>query len=108
MRPEVAGPFASSVAYTDGHAVLTVCGDVDVAHSPQVLGEGLAAVEARATRLTLDLAQVPLLDSSGVCVIDAMRRLAQHRGIAFEVRATQPAVRDALDTAGLTGRFDLT
>jgi anti-sigma B factor antagonist len=90
------------------HAVLTVCGEVDVACSPQVLCDGLAAVEARATRLTLDLARVPLMDSSGVCVIDAMRRLAQHRGIAFEVLAMQPAVRHALDTAGLTDRFDLT
>ncbi len=61
--------------------VVTLCGDVDLHHSP-ALHAALVEVSAeRPKRLVLNLTEVPYMDSSGVgTLVEVFRRVSGYKG----------------------------
>lgn len=86
------------------HPVLVVRGDVDMATAPQLRAAIIGAVEP-GSDLTIDLAAVDLLDSTGIgCLIGALRRVRQAGG-EVTLRDPRPRVRDLLELCRLDAVF---
>ena len=83
--------------------VLTLAGELDV-HTSPALQESLSdVIEAGHSRLVIDLADVPFVDSTGLgTMIGAVKRVAP-RGGAVTLARPQPRVARTLDLAGVTG-----
>lgn len=82
--------------------VLVVTGDVDLSTAPQLRKAILDLLAAQPLqRVRINLAGVPLLDSTGVFVlVDAFKR-AKERGIPLTVEQPQHVVRRVLEVCGL-------
>ena len=70
------GTFGMHASRTNGTAVLSVRGEVDVYTAPHLWDEIDRAIAASAERLVIDLSDVTFMDSSGLSVlIRAHKRL---------------------------------
>ena len=77
-------------------------GDIDMHVAPelrkilhQVLSDG-------PSRITVDLSQVPFMDSSGIATLVEVLKLSRQQGGTLTVEGCQDTVRDTFDIAGLT------
>ncbi|MFB6393208.1 STAS domain-containing protein [Polymorphospora lycopeni] len=86
----------------DGRVVVRVRGYVDL-ETEERLGQELTTALSRpgVTEVTVDLAEVPFLDSSGVRVLLDGRSTALARGAALAVRDPQPVVDRVLRITGV-------
>jgi anti-sigma B factor antagonist len=75
-----------------GRATARLSGDLDIVTSEDVKRELTQLVEDGATALTLDLADVGFVDSSGLGVLVALHRHAEAHGGTFVVRSVPPPV----------------
>ena len=91
------------------HPVVVVRGEIDVASSPTLRAE-LAELLARgAGSITLDLAAVSFIDSSGLGVlVGALKRLRDGGGETFNIVAARNGVRRVFEITGLDQLFVLT
>jgi anti-sigma B factor antagonist len=90
------GPVVASVVVGD-EALLTFRGDLDLASRDVVLAALTAALDEGATKVTVDLEQVPFVDSTGIgTLLEVCRREA-----ALIVRRPVPEVRRVLELTGL-------
>lgn len=89
-------------AEPDSDPVVAVAGEVDMLTAPQLRQAILDLLaEDPPPRVRVDLAEVSLLDSTGIFVlIDTFKR-AQNRGATLTVEHPQHIVRRALDICGL-------
>ena len=87
---------------------LHVAGEIDVASAPP-LREALGGlVDRGARRITLDLAAVGFIDSSGLGVlVGALRRLEEEAGGRLRVESVQDSVRKVFEITGLSPMFGL-
>jgi anti-anti-sigma factor len=101
-RPD-AGPGTRcdvGVVHTDGSAVLTVRGEIDMETAPMFYSGVVEATQA-AHRLVVDLRRCTFMDSTGLAVLaNAYRRLGQSSE-AIVVHATNGVVRRALAVSGV-------
>lgn len=112
--PHPDGPvaFRCDVLFVGDHAVAVVRGEVDMSSAPLLLREILATLALPITGVTVDLAYVTFLDSSGVSTLLTSRSRAVERGIEFRLESVPQQVRtvfatcDLLDLFGLTDRAD--
>jgi len=91
----------------EGRQTLVVLGDLDLATAHQVVvraNEWLVA--APQTPISLDLAGVTFLDSTGLGALLQVRNIARAAGTRVEVLGQSAAVGRVLELAGLTGLFD--
>jgi anti-sigma B factor antagonist len=87
----------------NGHAVVAVIGEVD-AHTAPELREALADVlDGGGRNLVVDLADVGLLDSSGLGVILAAFERVRDAGGELRVSCPDPHVRRVFEITGLDG-----
>ena len=94
----------TSHRHPDGRVEIAVDGELDMGTAPQlekVVGEALA--DGRARAVTIDLADVPFCDSSGIAVLDHGYGAAADLGIRFRVTNVQPIVSRVLEIVGLLG-----
>jgi anti-sigma B factor antagonist len=86
----------------DSAPVVVVVGEVDLLTAPQLRQAILDLLaEIPPPPIRVDLAGVPLLDSTGIFVlIDTFKR-AQARGVPLTVEHPQPIVRRSLEICGL-------
>jgi anti-sigma B factor antagonist len=81
---------------------LAVTGQVDMSNASYLRAGAQEVVDAgQAAVFELDLAGVPMLDSTGVGTLVACRAAAQRVGLRFAVVATRPIVYRILQTVGL-------
>ncbi|MGQ0775643.1 MAG: STAS domain-containing protein [Pseudonocardiales bacterium] len=86
----------------DSDSVVVVAGEVDLATAPrlrQTILDLLAEDPPREIRV--DLAEVSLLDSTGVFVLIDTYKRAKSRGVPLTVENPQPIVRRVLEICGL-------
>jgi len=61
--------------------VVTLCGDVDLHHSPALHAALVEVAAERPKRLVLNLTEVPYMDSSGVgTLVEVFRRVSGYKG----------------------------
>jgi anti-sigma B factor antagonist len=66
-----------------------------------------SALEAGESKIVVDLAGVPVIDSFGVGELVSAYTSATRRGAALKLLKLQPRVRDVLKISGLTGVFEI-
>jgi anti-sigma B factor antagonist len=88
----------TEVAHLHGRRDLHVEGELDCATAPE-LELRLRALAGLGHPVSVDLADVSFMDSSGLRLLLDARRQAELDGRAFEVRRPSPAVRRVIDLA---------
>ena len=106
--PSRDGPFRSDVLYVGDHAVVVARGELDLAGAPALLREILGTLALPIGGVTVDLAYVTFLDSSGVHTLMQARTHALERGISFRLESVPDQARQVLETCDLLGLFGLT
>lgn len=107
MAPNHPG-FAFSTHTSGGDAIVTLRGDLDIAHAPSVrelLRDLLSATGAR--RVILDLSGVESCDANGLAVLVGGYRRARRRGIVLVLAGPRPGVAHVLRTSGLSHVFQV-
>ncbi len=93
--------FQSNVSHMGGATVVALRGELDVASSQGLSDELVGLIEAGATDLVIDLAELAFIDSTGLsAILRANRKL--ERGHLL-LREPSPMVRQVLEITGLTG-----
>jgi anti-sigma B factor antagonist len=80
---------------SDGRAVITLTGDLDV-HASSAVEAALAAALASSGGVTIDLSAVPFADSSGLGTLIAAYKKAQGLGKEIRLRKPTPIVAEIL------------
>jgi anti-anti-sigma factor len=96
-------------ARKDGDAVIAqIRGEIDLHNSPE-LREALLNVllKDKPTRLVLNLAQVPYMDSSAIAVLVEALRKVQRSGGKIWLTNLQPRVKGLLEIARLNAIFGI-
>ncbi len=86
----------------DGAIVVAASGEVDVSCASELRDAVDAALDAEASRVDVDLADVPYIDSTGIGVLVGAAHRAIDLGIGFGVRNPQRNVKRVLDLLGIT------
>ncbi|WP_412540115.1 STAS domain-containing protein [Longispora sp. K20-0274] len=89
----------------DGAArTLLVAGEVDLSGHDRLLHTVLQEVRTPGvTRVTVDLAGVTFLDSTGIGVLIAGRNAAREAGVGYQVTGATGIVREVLTVTGVDG-----
>ena len=95
---------AISVSTSDSTAHVSVSGEVDSNTAPQLRDELDAVLDRGVGEVVVDLGGVSFLDSAGLCVLAAIHRQTQGRGIRLRVLASSRAV---IRPMQITGLWDL-
>ena len=82
-----------------------VYGELDIATAPELV-ELLARLRHHNHAVTVDLAEVTFMDSTGLTTLMDAHLQAQQAGWAFAVRRPSPAVRRVFELAGVNGVLD--
>jgi len=86
---------------------VTLQGTLDITAHPGVTQELLDLLKLPVKALNLDLGGVNFIDSSGVGLLIVARTQAEFLGIDFTLEGVPPALRYAMDRAGLLSSFNL-
>ncbi len=93
---------------TKGNArILAIDGEIDLYSSPQLRKELLAATEAKAPLIVVDLAKVGYMDSSGLAtLIEALRQTSDYSG-KLKLASLQSGVQDVFALSRLDKVFEI-
>ena len=80
-------------------------GELDIATAPELV-DLLARLRHHGHAVTLDLAEVTFMDSTGLTTLMDARLQAERDGWSFTVRRPSPAVRRVFDLAGVGSLLD--
>ena len=90
-----------SIHHHDNHAVVSVSGEVDLSTSSQLDEAVVDAIQQDTNHLTIDLANVSFLDSSGLGVIVKALKRSNEASIKFDVVASNERVLKVFAITGL-------
>lgn len=92
----------------DGHAIVAVSGEVDMASADAVTDalEQAATAETGLSRLCCDLSGVTFLDSSGLGALVSGRRTCMEHGIEIVLAGIPRNVRRVLELSGVITLFE--
>lgn len=97
--------FDIHVSANDGHAVVTVKGDVDLYTAPVLEQQLTELVDDGAREIVVDVADMTFMDTTGLSVlVTTFRRLQPHEG-RMSLRSPRPSVRKTLEITGLDAVF---
>lgn len=102
-RPE----FSIETLEDAGAFTVRATGEIDVATAPQVEAE-LLSLLGGGSPVTLDLAGVTFIDSSGLRALVTARQRAEEGAAAFSLAGRSPAVDRLLQVTGLDSVFEVT
>ena len=92
---------------TDDAAVVTVIGELDLSTAPRLL-EVLAGLAGNGTiDVTLDLAQMAFIDSTGVSVFVSGLKCLRETGGDLALRSPSASAMKVLEITGLTSLFSI-
>jgi len=98
---------AFSVRRSDGFAIVTISGEIDIARAPALREQLIGLLRPGASRLVVDLSGVTFCDASGLAVlVGAARRVALLGGV-LRLAAPAPLVSTVLRLTGLDSRFEI-
>lgn len=98
----------TSTVETDGRAVVTVTGSLDLETRDALGAAGQAALaDPTANGLVLDLAGVVFIDSTGIGIIVALAGDAADAGRSFSLRRPSPRVTRILTVTGLRDEWSI-
>src|SRR5689334_3388938 len=89
-------------AHDGDTATVVVSGEIDLATSTRLNRELDDALDARPTRLRLDLSDVAFMDTTGVAVLLKGRRRALEQDCRLTVSSSSPTITRLLEITGLT------
>jgi anti-sigma B factor antagonist len=104
VRPDFVG-FGINVLQTDGAAMACLSGELDIATAPRLRDELLWLVKSGVRCVTVDLARVTFIDSTGLSVLVMAMKRFRHDGGDLELRSPNPATLHVFDLTGLTKVF---
>jgi anti-sigma B factor antagonist len=109
LQPDGVAPLVLERDGTAEHPVIRASGEIDVATSPLLRSELATVIGSAPASVTVDLAQVSFIDSSGLGVlVGALKRVREMNPDAkLRVVHPQDAVKKVFDITGLDGLFDL-
>lgn len=100
--------FALDVTECDVDAVLRLTGELDMATAPQLRRELLGLIERGVRSVTVDLAKLDFIDSSGLNVlVSGLKQFREHGG-ELTVRSPSPSAKKVFEITGLTQIFAIT
>ncbi|MBE2317946.1 STAS domain-containing protein [Solirubrobacter sp. CPCC 204708] len=88
-----------------GDRTLVVYGELDIATAPELV-ELLERLRRHGHAVTVDLAEVTFMDSTGLTTLMDAHLLAQRNGWTFTVTRPSPAVKRVFELAGVYGVLD--
>ena len=89
----------------DGHAVVTLCGELDLSDAPDVAAHLIAAVAAYGPRVIMDLAGLTFIGCCGLGTLMRALRWTRQSGGDLSLAAPQHQVRRVLEITGLIDVF---
>lgn len=96
-----------SVGDFDGHAVLALCGELDLFDTSDVASHLIAAVAAYGPSIIVDLAGLEFIDSCGLRVLVRALKWTREGGGDLSLAAPQQQARRVLETTGLIDVFSV-
>ena len=90
----------------DQYTVISLRGDIDLAHAPEIRKQVLEILAVRRS-LLVDLSAATYLDSSGVAVLVEAFREAEQSGLGFGLLGVSPAVFTVLKLSRLDQVFPI-
>jgi anti-sigma B factor antagonist len=96
-----------SVGDFDGHAVVALCGELDLFDTPGVASHLIVAVAAYGPSIIVDLAGLEFVDSCGLGVLVRVLRWTRECGGDLSLAAPQQQVRRVLEITGLIDVFSV-
>jgi anti-sigma B factor antagonist len=100
--------FDIAVTEDDRAAVLSVTGELDLATAPRLQDEFISLITRGVLHLTLDMASLDFIDSSGMAVLLTTRKLLHAHDGSLTLRSPNPSAQRALEVTGLTKIFAIT
>jgi anti-sigma B factor antagonist len=95
----------TEVSDLHGDRTLIVHGELDIATAPELV-DLLARLRHHGHAVTLDLAEVTFMDSTGLTLLMDAQTQSQQNGWAFAVRRPSQAVRRVFELAGVERLLD--
>lgn len=97
--------FDIDVTQTDGSAVVRVIGELDLATAPLLRDRLVGLASAGVLAVTLDLAELDFIDSTGLSVLVTGLKHLRERGGKLALRSPQPSAMKVFEITGLTTVF---
>jgi anti-sigma B factor antagonist len=104
VKPDFDG-FGIHVLQTDGAAMVCLAGELDIATAPRLRQELLWLVNSGVRAVTVDLARLTFIDSSGLSVLVMAMKRFREAGGDLELRSPNPATQHIFEVTGLTKVF---
>jgi anti-sigma B factor antagonist len=98
---------AFSVRRSDGFAIITISGEIDIARAPALREQLIGLLRPGASRLVVDLSGVTFCDASGLAVLVGVARRVALLGGVLRLAAPTPLVSAILRLTGLDSRFEI-
>lgn len=96
-------------ARTDnGSTLVGVSGEVDVSNAAELREQLEEVLSGDATAVTIDLSQVPYIDSTGIGVLVGAAHRAKDKGVELVVSRPQSNVARVLALLGVSGELNVT
>ncbi len=100
--------FRCDVSYAGDRARVAVRGELDLENAPHLLRYLVLIVERGVSSVTVDLARVTFLDSSGLATLVAAQHRALQRDISFELTSVPKQAKRIFEITNLAELFGLT
>lgn len=97
--------FDIEVTRTDGSAVVRVIGELDLATAPHLREEFIGLVNSGVHSVTVDLAQLDFIDSTGLAVLVSGLKRLREQGGDLGLRSPTPSAMKLFEMTGLTTVF---
>jgi anti-sigma B factor antagonist len=91
----------------DGHVVVAVSGEVDMASAPQLWDRLQEAVAEGSPIVIVDLVGVTFIDSTALGVLIEGKKLCDSEGRAMRIAVSEPQIIKIFEITGLTELFDI-
>jgi anti-anti-sigma factor len=98
---------ALSVRRSDGYAIVTISGEIDIARAPALREQLIGLLRPGASRLVVNLSGVTFCDASGLAVLVGVARRVGLLGGVLRLAAPTPLVSTVLRLTGLDSRFEI-
>jgi anti-sigma B factor antagonist len=96
-----------SVADHGGHAVVALCGELDLADATAVASQLMRAAAAGGPSIIVDLTGLTFIDCCGLGILVRVRQWTRDRGGDMCLAAPQQLVREVLRVTGLIDLFSV-
>ncbi|WP_158557966.1 STAS domain-containing protein [Spongiactinospora gelatinilytica] len=97
--------FAVDTSWTDGCAVISVAGELDMGAESIVRACLEEVFAAPGAAVVLDLSATTFMDARGISILVAARAMAERSRVAFHVVGIRPRLRSTLKVVGLDTVF---